>query len=560
MHTSAATAAELSLTGKRWILPPDVRARSGAETLLRLSADRDIDLAISNGGIVLPVIPDMERAIVRIQEALQTGQRIGIFGDYDCDGVTAVAQLVRMLERRGVEFSLSQSARTKTQGWVRLPDRVRDGYGLSSAIAQEVCDAGIELLITADTGITAIEEITELKKRGIDTIITDHHRPREELPPAYAIVHPDLGSSGGPHPSGSGVVHYLIRAMEEKPWLGIDTDTALAMMGTVADLVELRGGNRALVIEGLAALERIANSPIAELRDRCKKNSAAMTATDIAFRMAPRINAAGRMQSPDIALRALLFGGSDMQSLDTFNEERQTMTKSLFAQVLAGINTSSPPALLSCISGDYPHGIVGLLAGKLTEAFGKPSLIAHTDGTMCTASLRSPSLYNITEGLVRCSDLLESFGGHAQAAGCRFAQEHYEAIVYRLTEDIDTRIAPELLVPTIAVDCLLDPREITVTFCEKLRLLEPFGQGNREPVFLLQHVSLHDVRACGRDSVHLQARICGIKSIGFGLASSLLQSSNPQPLDVLVTVAEDEWNGRCEPQLSIKDIRSCFVA
>lgn len=536
---------ELSLTGKRWSLPEHAEALNASHVLLRLLKERGIT---EDTKLVPPsVYPDMEKAVDRIRSAIDHNELVGIFGDYDCDGVTAVAQLVRYFRRQN------------TEPFVRLPHRVRDGYGLKSATSKEIIEAGVKLLITCDTGIASVQEIAMLSEAGIDVIITDHHSVHEELPKAFALIHPALCAHPLPHPAGAGVVFALVSALEDaRPdavgrgnWKGMKEDIALAMFGTVGDLVELRGHNRTLVQLGLKALACIEGGPIGQLRERCKSTDAPMTSVDIAFRVAPRINAAGRMTEADIALKALLEGGDTLAQLDLLNEKRQDITRSLLKEVVEECESDAVPPLLAKISGDYPHGIVGLIAGRLTEQFGRPSLVAHTDGRTCTASLRSPACYNIAEGLERVSNLLISYGGHAQAAGCTFALENFDALHDRLIEDISTHVDEKYLVPTLNIDAMLDAKDITTTFCEKLHLLEPYGQGNAEPLFLLRNVSLQDARPCGKDQTHLQARICGIKSIGFGLAH-LLESTDK--FDVICRIGIDEWNGRKEAQIFICDL------
>tara|TARA_Y100000310_G_scaffold288548_1_gene314257 strand:+ start:8249 stop:9760 length:1512 start_codon:yes stop_codon:yes gene_type:complete len=483
----------------------------------------------------------MNKTVQRIQSAIDRNELIGIFGDYDCDGVTAVAQLVRYFRRHG------------QKPYIRLPHRVRDGYGLKSATSKEIIEAGVKLLITCDTGITSVKEIGMLSENGVDVIVTDHHSLHEELPQAFALIHPALCSHPLPHPAGAGVVFALLNALEDRQWDGMAEDAALAMFGTVGDLVELRGHNRTLVQLGLKALTSLEGGPIGQLRERCKSKDAPMTSTDIAFRVAPRINAAGRMTEADIALQALLDGGDALAQLDLLNEQRQDSTRTLLDSAVQEFDCEALPPFLAQVSGEYPHGIVGLIAGKLTEHFGKPSLVAHTDGRTCTASLRSPSCYNIAEGLGRVRDLLIRYGGHAQAAGCTFDLKNFDALRERLTEDICAQVDEQLLVPTLRIDAILDAKDITTLFCEKLRMLEPFGQGNPEPLFLLQNVSLQDVRTCGKDLTHLQARISGVKSIGFGLAH-LANSSDK--FDVVARIGKDEWNGKKEPQIFIVDLSS----
>ena len=531
----------LSLTGKRWLLPDQDTPINASHVLARLLAERQIDPDTESTLIPSTVYKDMPRAVQRVTDAIQNKQTIGIFGDYDCDGVTAVAQLQRFFRRRDID------------PWVRLPHRVHDGYGLSMELVQEVMDAKVDLLITADTGVASVKEITALKEAGIDVIVTDHHHVHEEIPPAFAIIHPHFSTHPLPHPSGSGVAFALVYALEGARWEGIEEDLSLSMFGTVADLVPLQGGNRTLTQLGLSALEQIPSGPIAELRERCRSKNARFTARDVAFRIAPRINAAGRLEDPDIALRALLEGGEDLQRLDSINDERQALTRSLFDTALDTIDTATP--LLSSVSGQYPHGIIGLIAGKLTEQYGKPSMVAFTDGVECIASLRSPSCYNIVEGLHRVSSLLASYGGHAQAAGCRFAIKDVDDVIAALCDDVSQHVSEEELVPTLRIDSEIDAGDITLDFCAHLESIEPFGQGNREPLFLIRNAVLQDARPCGSDDSHLQATIAGIKAIGFGMAEHICDA----PMDIVATVQIDTWNGRQRPQIVIEDLAATHV-
>lgn len=522
----------LSYTGKRW------RQRSSATHITGLFSARNIDTCAPVTLVPPAIFPDIRRACERIIAAMQAGERIGVFGDYDCDGITAVAQLVRYFQRHSVE------------PWIRLPHRMHDGYGLKHHVVQEIIDAGVTLLITADTGVSAIDEIRLLKEQGVDVIVTDHHTPRQELPLAYATIHPALSKHPHPHPCGSGVVYKLICALEGGTWEDQDTDTALAMFGTVADLVELRGDNRALTMVGLAAFNRLTSGPLQELRERCNVRGD-YSATDIAFRIAPRINAAGRMASPNLALQALLHGGEHLSYLDLLNEQRQGLTKELCTRAVRDIDDDDVPPILVSAAEDYPHGIVGLIAGKLTEQYGRPSLVAHIDGDICTASLRSTDAYNITLGLATCQDLLLSYGGHAQAAGCTFELKHLAAITEQLSKDITAHVPDDALVPTLDIDMELQASDVSLQLIEELRQLEPYGQGNPEPVFVLHDVSLEHTRPCGKEHTHLTGYINRLKCVGFTFG---YLAGNTEKVDIAVRIERSEWNGKVEPQLVIVDV------
>lgn len=490
------------------------------------------------------LFPDAQKAVERIVLAAEHQEKVALFGDYDCDGVTSSAQMIRALRRKGIEPI------------VRLPHRVHDGYGLKPTHIDEFAEKGVKLIITVDTGITAHEAIDKANSLGINVIILDHHHL--VVPPnAYAILHPALSPNfPHPHPSAAGVVFIFLHALENGIWADRDTDLAIAMFGTVADLVQLRGHNRTLVREGLAALRRLPPGPVRLLAEQAAPTRT-LTSTDIAFRIAPRINAAGRMADPMLALRALLEGGTLIGDLETLNTLRQDQTTRALEHALLDITPradGSLPPFISIASNSYPHGILGLLAGKLTERYGRPSMAVHIDGELCTASLRSPATYSIVEALQRHAHLLINFGGHAQAAGATFSLQNYLALAESLEHDADSRLTADDLTPVLAADATLPASAITVNFCKRLTELEPYGQGNAEPLFMLENVKLENVRRVGGDMRHLSASIGGCKAIGFGLGD--LAEHAYQPVDLLCRAGIDSWNGREMAQLFIVDVRA----
>ncbi|MEI8230522.1 MAG: DHH family phosphoesterase [Candidatus Peregrinibacteria bacterium] len=538
----------LSFTGKRWIIPEPTEA--SGDILQNLKESRGIR---SSESIISPTVyPDITIICDRLRQAIERRETIGIFGDYDCDGITGAAILVRLLRRRGIEPI------------VILPHRVRDGYGLTTMMIERWKAHGISLLLTVDTGITAVDAIAEARRSGIDVLITDHHHLQEEVPAAFGILHPALAPGyPEPHPSGSGVAFALATALEgTATWEGRDTDIALAAIGMIADLVPLQGGNRALVQEGITALNALTDGPLALFADTIRSKNRALVATDIAFRLAPRINAAGRMEDPMIALTALLDGGPALQSLETLNGLRQSSTLSLLVETYTLLDLPenpsheqlmSLPPLLAVAHASFPEGIIGLLAGRLTEAFGRPSLVATIRDGRCTASLRSIPAFHVAQGLKRCSDLLGSFGGHAQAAGCSFAEADFPLLRQRMSDDVAAHVSSEDLFPSLSIASSIQPQNITVGFCEGLAALEPFGQGNPEPLFLLPHVRLENCRQVGAEGAHLQCRVADIKAIGFRLGAFMAETM--KPLDITCKLQVDTWNGYRNPQVVIEDMR-----
>lgn len=534
----------LSLTGRRWNLPADLPDLSTHEGLSSLWRGRRLHATETTSVDDLPSFldyPDLRLAVDCLQAAVRKGSRIVIVGDYDCDGVTSTALLVRALRRLGYEPQ------------VRLPHRVHDGYGLTAALAAEVGEQA-DLVLTVDTGVTAAESVAVLRQKGIDVIIVDHHHPPAELPPATALIHPLTSSRKDPWPSAAGLAHLLGRHLAPATGEEADTDLALAMLGTVADVVPLIGWNRTQVHLGLQALERLREGPLAVMRDALRAGTPALTSSDIAFRLAPRINAAGRLADPGIALRALLDGGDALAELEMLNADRQRRTKlAVDAAVETMLAHATMPPLLSVSHPDLHPGVLGLVAAKLTERFGRPSLVISEKDGLCTASLRGPAGYHLAQGLTTCEDLLERFGGHAQAAGCTFKRENAEPLLERLSAHIASAVPVDHLVPTLEIDGSVPVTSLRPALISDLRMFEPFGAGNQDPRVLLRGVRLEGARGVGENNRHLQARLGAGKLIGFGLGH--LTSQVDRPMDIVGRLSLDTWNGRQTAQVMLDDLR-----
>lgn len=529
----------LSLLGRQWHIA-DTKRDMDTFILERLTALNDVETLYWDDA---SVFPDTEKAIARMRKAIDAGETIAIFGDYDCDGVTATAQMVRCIRRHGREPI------------VRLPHRVHDGYGMREKHIDEFAAQQVTLIVTVDTGVSAHDALKRAKEKGIDVIILDHHH-MQQPPDAYAVLHPDLAENfPAPHPSAAGVVFLFISAFEGGAWVERDSDLSLALFGTVADLVPLGGKNRKLVQEGLRALLRLPEGPLKHLVETIG-NGKPLASTDIAFRIAPRINAAGRMDDPTLALTALLDGGDALSHLDTLNSNRQEETARCIEHALKTISETpddATPAFLAVADASYAPGIVGLISGKLTERFGRPSMAASITGDTCVASLRSCPSYNIVEGLERIAHLLTDFGGHAQAAGCSFAAENFAAIATALNDDVRARTNPDDLLPGLHIDAVLNALSINTRLVLSLQQLEPYGQGNAEPLFLLPQVRMQNARRVGTDGKHLSATVGNCKLIGFGMGD--LIGDVFQPLDIVCRIGMDTWNGKMTPQLFLVDAR-----
>jgi len=488
------------------------------------------------------LFPEMEKAVDRIEKAVESKETIGIFGDYDADGVTATAILVRALRRRGVDPV------------VYLPDRMKEGYGMKEQSIRSLAGKGVTLLLTVDTGIAAHKEIALATELGIDTIVTDHHKPQGGRPAAYAVIHPEFAAFPNQHLCGAGVALMLVRALEKgEVWQDIDTDLVLATIGTIGDVMPLTGENRLLVIHGLKAIERLQPCPLLDLIHSVN-TGAKMTSGDIAFRVVPRINAAGRMADPLIALTALLEGGEALEKLHALNGERQSLVKDLLETLVDTVDGSE---IFLCLgSTEITPGVAGLVSGRLTETYGKPSLAAAFMGEHATASLRSVAGVDLMECLTddTVRPFFQTFGGHKEAAGCTFKTKDFNALKKALNTKLTTLIDPKKLLPTHSIDAVLHNLP-TLSFVEKLQNLAPFGQGNPEPLFLSTNQSLRDFRSAGSDQAHLQCTIGSVKAIGFRLGSLLSSLSVEQKYDCVYRVSKNTWNGRDSLQLVLEDIR-----
>ncbi len=536
----------LSLTGKRWTDPildasgdphtfsADVAAARALGDPLRTWTNPD-------------TYPMARAAAERFRAAAAKGEGVGIVGDYDCDGLTSSTILVRLMRRHGVEPI------------VRLPHRLTEGYGLQALHVEEMRAAGVTLLITTDTGIVAKDALQRAEDAGMDTIIIDHHA-FEELPPATAIMHPALTSLRSP-PAAAGVAFAFAHAVEGETWEGRDEDLALAATGTIADVVPLTHENRAMVIDGLAALARLSPTcGLGMLRDRVGMGKIPNSG-DVAFRLAPRLNAAGRLDDATIGLRALLGDAASVEMLEALNVERQRLTQECMEEAFGMIDPSTSsgqahaelPACIVVASPNFPKGIVGLIAGKLAERFGRPAAaMAIIDG-MCTASLRGIPGHDIAGALRSNAHLFTTFGGHAQAGGCSFPLQNLDAVKAALHDDVLAYVRPDTLLPVLEPDALLPADRASLTLADALSRLEPFGAGNREPLFLVPNVTLTNQRRVGTDQRHLQARAGNLGIIAFGLGN--LADTLSGSVDLLCRVTANEWNGTRKPQLSVVDIR-----
>lgn len=478
-------------------------------------------------------------AVERVRRAATKGETVGLIGDYDCDGLTSSAMLVRSLRRLGIDPI------------VRIPHRLNEGYGVQMTHIDDLHARGVTLLLTTDTGIVAVDQFAHARDLGMDAIILDHHA-FVDVPPAFAILHPALTTLSSA-PAAAGIAIAFAHALHGDDWQDRGTDVALAAIGTVADVVPLTGDNRTIVREGLRAFTAMGpDTPLGYLRDRSGIKGMP-TSTDIAFRIAPRLNAAGRLGEADIALRALLGDLACVDQLEELNARRQALTRSCMDEALTSVNPSTLPACICVASENFPKGIVGLVAGKLAETYGRPAAAIAIENGMCTASLRGIPGYDIAAGLRAHADLFTTFGGHAQAGGCTFTLARLPAVMDALARDVTRTVDVTTLHPVLHIDAHISQIHASLAFTDGLAALEPFGSANPEPVFLLPSVTLSGIRRVGSDQRHLQARVGAIGAIGFGLGH--LSESLAGTVDLACRITANEWNSTRRPQLSLVDLR-----
>ncbi|MDR3345512.1 MAG: single-stranded-DNA-specific exonuclease RecJ [Oscillospiraceae bacterium] len=520
-------------------------------------------------------LPDMGVAVERLNTALDSGEQIAVFGDYDTDGVCAATLLTRYLEARG--------------GFVtaRLPDRQREGYGITSDAVEELHAGGATLIVTADNGIAAHEAAEKAQELGVDLIITDHHSPGETPPPALAIVNAKRADCSAPYRDycGTGVAFLLACALESgqrpadiqtvdgiiPPEIAGESSVLLEEFGdllalaTIGDVVPLTGENRTLVRRGMEVLNNSPCPGLSALIEKSGMSGRTLSAHDIAFRLSPRINAAGRMGTADDALRLLLTDDEDeartlAQKLCETNTQRQEVEKEILREALSAIapQNKHDPVLLLCGEG-WHEGIIGIAAAKAAERFGKPAFVLTINDGKAKGSARSLEGFHIHKALTSAADLLQYYGGHAMAGGLTILPENIETLRARLNEYADGQ---EMPYPTLKIDARLSPAAIKPALLNDLAMLEPFGCGNEEPLFAMTGLTLKSVVPMG-DGKHLRLALdkggASFTAAMFYTAPAAFAFIPGDGVDIAVTLSENCYRGERKLSVAVKGIRPSVV-
>ncbi|MBQ2691771.1 MAG: single-stranded-DNA-specific exonuclease RecJ [Clostridia bacterium] len=504
------------------------------------------------------LIKDMDKAVSILEKAIEEGERIAVYGDYDVDGVTATSIMIRYLRGRGADCRYY------------IPDRLNEGYGLNEAAISELKEDGCTLLVTVDSGITAVEETDYAKAMGIKVIITDHHECKDELPHADAVVNPRRSDSEHPFRelAGVGVAFKLICAMEKgrpvKELLDMYAD--VVALGTIADVMPVLGENRIIISEGLKRLRHTDNIGIRTLMQKLGLDTKPITANSVSFVLAPRINAAGRMGEADCTARLMLTGsGSEAMELAEhlcdLNRQRQEAENAIYEQILGDIERD--PSLASgkimVLWGDGWHtGVIGIVSSRLADRYGMPCVLVSMTGDCGKGSGRSIKGFNLYGALSDNADLLERFGGHELAVGLSVNRENLEELRSRLQEYAERCAVDEELEPCINIDYAVEPNELGLEAVKSLSVLEPFGMGNPMPLFILRDAVIEEITPISHDRhIKLLFSKNGYRFYGFvfGMGARSCPFVTGDEADIVFSAEVNYFRGRESVQLVVKDIK-----
>jgi len=515
---------------------------------------------------------DMGKAVERLFLAISNREKVMIYGDYDADGVCSTAELHQTLTALGLDAD------------TYIPFRESEGYGLNTKIVQQIIEQGFNLVITVDCGIANAKEIAMFNERQIDVIVLDHHEEPLELPAALAIINPNIKNSGYPpvRLCGAGVAFKFIQAIiahQEKinspvklppgyeKWL-LD----LVALATVGDIVPLLSENRIFVKYGLVVLEKTKNIGLKKILETVNNRTGKLDSEYLGWRLVPRINAAGRINHASVAFNLLSSKTETeadkwMQMLESNNRERQQITEKLMAEALEQLSKNFDTDKILIVSGDgWPAGVVGLIAGKICDRYGRPALAfgREKEGADCkyVGSGRSLDVFDITGALKECHELLSRFGGHPQACGLTImGDENFQKFKEKIINIANDKLAELDLTPKINIDAEIRLTDISWQLLDELEQFEPFGEGNEKPLFCATKLIIEQIQTVGADGKHLKVQVSQEgspdihKLIGFSFGDWCAKLNAGEEIDIVFELGVNEWNGNREIQLKIVDIR-----
>lgn len=503
------------------------------------------------------LLKDMDKAAARITRAVDNMEKIAVYGDYDADGVTSTAMLYSYLETRGADVIFY------------IPQREDEGYGMNIGAVEYLKEQGVSLIVTVDNGISSVQEVARANELGIDVVVTDHHRPQEILPDAVAVVdayRPD-DTSPYKHFSGVGIAFKLLMALEDGAGDVEDLLEAysdLAAIGTIGDIVPLTGENRTLIRAGLERLSQSDRPGVQALLGNAGIAGKALTSTNVAFTLVPRINATGRMGAPERAVRLLISGYEEeaevlSEEICADNEERRRVEAEIAEAAFADIEAKGymKDRVVVVDGENWHHGVIGIVASRVTERCGKPCMIISRGETEAKGSGRSIEGFSLFEAICACGDLLLKFGGHPMAAGITLKPENIEAFRKRINQYAAEHF-PQMPTQTVTLDCKLNPAALSVSMAQSLTQLEPFGNGNPQPVFGLFNMELSNVTPVGGGG-HLRLTLekngAVITAMRFNTKPEELPYHIGDKIDLAVQLEAREFRGQPSLTVIVRDMK-----
>lgn len=503
------------------------------------------------------LLKDMDKAAARITRAVDNMEKIAVYGDYDADGVTSTAMLYSYLETRGADVIFY------------IPQREGEGYGMNIGAVEYLKEQGVSLIVTVDNGISSVQEVARANELGIDVVVTDHHRPQEILPDAVAVVdayRPD-DTSPYKHFSGVGIAFKLLMALEDGAGDVEDLLEAysdLAAIGTIGDIVPLTGENRTLIRAGLERLSQSDRPGVQALLENAGIAGKALTSTNVAFTLVPRINATGRMGAPERAVRLLISGYEEeaevlSEEICADNEERRRVEAEIAEAAFADIEAKGymKDRVVVVDGENWHHGVIGIVASRVTERCGKPCMIISRGETEAKGSGRSIEGFSLFEAICACGDLLLKFGGHPMAAGITLKSENIEAFRKRINQYAAEHF-PQMPTQTVTLDCKLNPAALSVSMAQSLTQLEPFGNGNPQPMFGLFNMELSNVTPVGGGG-HLRLTLekngAVITAMRFNTKPEELPYHIGDKIDLAVQLEAREFRGQPSLTVIVRDMK-----
>lgn len=503
------------------------------------------------------LLKDMDKAAARITRAVDNMEKIAVYGDYDADGVTSTAMLYSYLETRGADVIFY------------IPQREGEGYGMNMGAVEYLKEQGVSLIVTVDNGISSVQEVARANELGIDVVVADHHRPQEILPDAVAVVdayRPD-DTSPYKHFSGVGIAFKLLMALEDGAGDVEDLLEAysdLAAIGTIGDIVPLTGENRTLIRAGLERLSQSDRPGVQALLENTGVAGKALTSTNVAFTLVPRINATGRMGAPERAVRLLISGYEEeaevlSEEICADNEERRRVEAEIAEAAFADIEAKGymKDRVVVVDGENWHHGVIGIVASRVTERCGKPCMIISRGETEAKGSGRSIEGFSLFEAICACGDLLIKFGGHPMAAGITLKPENIEAFRKRINQYAAEHF-PQMPTQTVTLDCKLNPAALSVSMAQSLTQLEPFGNGNPQPVFGLFNMELSNVTPVGGGG-HLRLTLekngAVITAMRFNTKPEELPYHIGDKIDLAVQLEAREFRGQPSLTVIVRDMK-----